>query len=187
MTSPPSRPPRLAISAGLVACVALLACESGRSPSSANGTGSPATPQPAAGRNGGHVRPLFVRGPTGGAPIAPFIADELKRGHDNRRGVLVYVGATWCEPCQGFHHAVEQGELDELLDGVRLVEFDLDADRDALTQAGYQSRLIPLFALPKPDGTSSDRRIEGSIKGPSAVEQNLVPRLRGFLKGQIEG
>jgi thiol-disulfide isomerase/thioredoxin len=170
--------------AALALSVLLTACESGRSPGSSKAEGTPA---PSARKNGDHVRPLFVRGPTGGAAIAPFVAEELRRGRQGRRGVLVYVGATWCEPCQGFHHAVEQGELDEILDGVRLVEFDLDQDRDALERAGYLSRLIPLFALPKPDGTSSDRRIEGSIKGPAAVEQNLVPRLRGFLKGQSEG
>lgn len=165
----------------LLAC----ACESGRSPGS-SGTQGTRLPPTAAPKDG-HVRPIFVRGPTGGAAIAPFVAEELRSGRKTHRGVLVYVGATWCEPCQGFHRAVAQGELDELLDGVRLVEFDLDQDRDALETAGYLSRLIPLFALPKEDGTSSDHRIEGSIKGPAAVEQNLVPRLRGFLKGQTEG
>jgi hypothetical protein len=164
--------------------VVLAGCESGRSPGASKGAAGSAAPSP---QKGGHVRPLFVRGPTGGAAIAPFVAEELRRGRQSHRGVVVYVGATWCEPCQGFHHAVEQGELDELLDGVRLVEFDLDQDRDALDRAGYLSRMIPLFALPKADGTSSDRRIEGSVKGPAAVEQNLMPRLRGFLKGQTEG
>jgi hypothetical protein len=161
----------------------LIGCESGLSPGTGAGTGT----SKGAKNTGGHVRPLFVRGPTGGTAIAPFVAEELRRGKQTHRGVLVYVGATWCEPCQGFHHAVEQGELDELLDGVRLVEFDLDQDRDALDRAGYLSRMIPLFALPKVDGTSSEHRIEGSVKGPAAVEQNLMPRLRGFLKGQTEG
>lgn len=173
-------PLRVLAGAALIVVLAA-ACESGRGPSTTKTEGA------AVARQGARVRPVFVRGPTGGAAIAPFVAEELKRGQKVHRGVLVYVGATWCEPCQGFHHAVEQGELDDLLDGVRLVEFDLDQDRDALDRAGYLSRLIPLFALPKPDGTSSDRRIEGSIKGPAAVQQNLVPRLRGFLKGQIEG
>ena len=132
-------------------------------------------------------RPVFVRGPTNGEAIAPFVAAALKEGRRTHHGVLVYVGATWCEPCQQFHHAVEKGELDDLLAGVRLIEFDLDVDRDALTKAGYQSELIPLFALPNDDGTASDRRIQGSIKGPSAVQQNLEPRLRAFLRGQAEG
>jgi thiol-disulfide isomerase/thioredoxin len=164
-------------------CFALLcsSCESGRSPSS-DGPHASAQARPS-----GHVRPVFVRGPTGGTPVAPFVASELAKGHATHQGVLVYVGATWCEPCQQFHHAVQAGELDEMLDGVRLIEFDLDADRDSLQSAGYSSRLIPLFALPKNDGTASDRRIEGSIKGPAAVEQNLMPRLRAFLRGQTEG
>jgi hypothetical protein len=158
------------------------ACESGHSPASGttHATAAPSKP-------GAHVRPAFIRGPTGGTPIAPFIAAELAKGRAAHHGVLVYVGATWCEPCQHFHEAVQAGELDEMLDGVRLVEFDLDADRDALQAAGYSSRLIPLFALPSRDGTASPQRIEGSIKGPDAVRDNLIPRLKSFLRGQTEG
>jgi hypothetical protein len=161
----------------LAALFVALGCRSGNSPGAPGGTPSAAAPA--------SKRPVFLRGPTGGADVAPFIANELRKGHTDRHGVVVYVGATWCEPCQGFHHAVLNGEFDELLAGVRLVEFDLDADRDALGRAGYSSRLIPLFALPKNDGTSSDRRIEGSVKGSDAVHQNLMPRLRAFLAGQM--
>jgi hypothetical protein len=154
---------------------AVVACESGRAPDPvAHGAAHAAVA----------LRPEFVRGPTGGAPIAGFIAGELAKGRAQHRGVLVYVGATWCEPCQRFHQAVLAGELDDTLHGARILEFDLDADRDALTAAGYGSQLIPLIALPNTDGTASDRRIEGSIKGPDAVRQNLIPRLQGFLHGQ---
>jgi hypothetical protein len=162
------------------------ACRSGHAPRGdvAKSTASAATtatsPAPAS-------RPVFLRGPTGGNPIAPFVAEQLKQGKETRHGILVYVGATWCEPCQRFHEAVQHGDFDELLSGVRLVEFDLDEDRDALTKAGYVSQLIPLFALPKDDGTASEQHIEGSIKGPSAVAQNLMPRLRAFLRGQAGG
>jgi hypothetical protein len=160
-----------------IVAVALIAgCKSGDAPGSGRPTPSNAAPV--------SNRPVFVHGPTGGAPVAPFIASELTKARAGHYGVLVYVGATWCEPCQGFHRAVAAGELDDMLAGVRLIEFDLDADRDALASAGYSSKLIPLFALPKPDGTASENRIEGSIKGPDAVRENLMPRLRAFLKGQ---
>ncbi len=162
----------------VLACALLAGCDSGHAKAAPAERDAPAP---------SHTRPVFVRGPTGGEAIAPFIAAEAASGRSRHRGVLVYVGATWCEPCQRFHHAVEAGELDELLDGVRLVEFDLDEDRDALTAAGYSSHLIPLIALPNADGTASSHRIEGSIKGPSAVQQNLVPRLRAFLRGETGG
>ena len=125
--------------------------------------------------------PVFVRGPSGGAAIAPFVAEEVKKAA--RPGaVLVYVGASWCEPCQYFHKAVTSGQLDTLLRGVRLIEFDSDADHSSLSAAGYGSKLIPLLAVPKPDGTASERRIEGSIKGPDAVQLNMVPRIAALLQ-----
>jgi thiol:disulfide interchange protein len=164
------------------ACVLLwslvaFACRSGNTPS---GGASKPVGVKAASRSA----PVFIRAPSGGQPVAPFVAAELARGRSQGHGVLVYVGATWCEPCQGFHKAVLAGEFDELLAGVRLLEFDLDADRDVLEAAGYHSEHIPLFALPKADGTASEQRIEGSIKGPEAVRANLMPRLRAFLSGQ---
>lgn len=159
----------------------LFACQSGESPASDH----PATGKPPGAVNAS--RPVFLRGPTSGAPVAPFIADEIRKGRADRSAVLVYVGATWCEPCQRFHQAIERGELDTVLGGVRFVEFDLDADRQPLEHAGYQSRLIPLFALPRSDGTAGDLRIEGSIKGEAAVNQNLLPRIKELLSRARSG
>ena len=42
--------------------------------------------------------------------------------------------------------------------------------------------LIPLFALPKSDGTASNRHIEGAVKGEDAVA-HITPRLRALLDG----
>lgn len=156
----------------LGAGVLSIACRSGEAPGSDHNARGPAVPAPA--------RPIFVHGPTGGAPVAPFIANEVATAK-GRYGVLVYVGATWCEPCQRFHAAAQAGEFDSILSGAHLVEFDLDDAKQPLADAGYSSQMIPLFCVPKPDGTASDRRIEGSIKGPEAVQQNLFPRLRAFL------
>jgi thiol:disulfide interchange protein len=185
-SSSPIRATHTMLYATLALATLVVACQSGRSPKSRPSSG-PAAAMPAAAAKASSRRPVFVRGPTDGNAVSPYVAQALKTGRATHHGVLVYVGATWCEPCQQFHHAVERGELDELLADVRLIEFDLDADREALTTAGYSSQLIPLFALPKDDGTASPDRIEGSIKGPSAVEQNLAPRLRAFLSGQAGG
>ncbi|HEX2675210.1 MAG TPA: thioredoxin, partial [Polyangiales bacterium] len=84
------------------------------------------------------------------------------------------------EPCQRFHHALEAGELDQQLQGTRFIDYDLDTYKAQLDADGYSSRLIPLFAVPQPDGRAGDRRIEGSIKGEGAVG-NLVPRLRALI------
>jgi thiol-disulfide isomerase/thioredoxin len=112
--------------------------------------------------------------------VAASVAAELARARAEHRPLLVYVGATWCEPCNRFHDAAAAGALDAAFPGLRLVTFDLDRDEDALARAGYHADLVPLFAEPADDGTASGRHIQGSIKGPGAVAE-LTPRLRTLL------
>ncbi len=117
---------------------------------------------------------------TTGDDVAETVRREVVRAKADKRDVIVYVGATWCEPCQYFHNAAAAGELDGAFPGLRLVEFDLDRDREALARAGYASKMIPLFAVPREDGSGSGEQIEGSIKGPGAVAQ-ITPRLKELL------
>jgi thiol-disulfide isomerase/thioredoxin len=149
-------------------CVALAAC----SPAPAKKVPPPAAQPPAS-----HIedKPVFVKGAT---PVAPFVAEAQLAAGDAR--LIVYVGASWCEPCQRFHHALQAGELDNALRGVRFVEYDSDVAKPELEAAGYRSRLIPLFAVPAEDGRASGRQQEGSIKGEGAV-QNILPRLQEML------
>lgn len=115
-----------------------------------------------------------------GNDVAALVRDALAAADRDGRDLVVYVGAPWCEPCQRFHEAAAAGKLDRRFPHLRLLEFDLDRDRDRLAAAGYASRMIPLFARPEPDGRSSALRIEGSIKGEGAVLQ-IAPRLEAIL------
>ncbi len=94
--------------------------------------------------------------------------------------LVVYVGASWCEPCVAFHDALAAGQLDRDLPGVRFLEFDLDRDQARLEADGYTSRYVPLFAIPGPDGRASGKQIQGGVKGSGAAA-NLVQRLRPLL------
>jgi hypothetical protein len=79
---------------------------------------------------------------------------------------------------------VERGELNGTLNGLRFLEFDQDRDAAALKVAGYIYEYIPVLALPDPDGRNHGHMITGSIKGPNAVKENLVPRLTALLEGK---
>jgi hypothetical protein len=120
----------------------------------------------------------FVRASDGEvtALVRSFAADARAE----RRAPLVYVGATWCEPCRYFHEAAERGELDASLPRIALLEFDRDRDGARLDAAGYSSRMIPLFVVPGDDGRGTERRIEGSVHGPGSPAQ-IAPRLRALL------
>ncbi|MCA9708591.1 MAG: thioredoxin family protein [Myxococcales bacterium] len=124
------------------------------------------------------VRPEFVAAGEGDADAV--VRRALQAAQAQERRLVVYVGATWCEPCQAFHEALERGELDQALAGVRLVEFDSDRDGPRLESAGYAGRYIPRFVVPQADGRASARRIEGGIKGPGAVA-HIMERLGPML------
>jgi len=129
-------------------------------------------------------QPSFLRYPRKGAAIEPWVQEQVELAEAAHLRVLVYVGASWCEPCQRFHEAVEKGELNGTLNGLRFLEFDQDQDAAALKAAGYVYQYIPVLALPDPDGRNHGKMISGSIKGPRAVQENLVPRLQALLSGQ---
>jgi thiol-disulfide isomerase/thioredoxin len=144
------------------------------SPSSSAAPASPLVLAPASG-----IR--WTQAPAS-TDVAGLVRASLTQARADGRRLLVYVGATWCEPCQRFHHAVDAGELDAAFPRLSIVGFDADRDGEALAAAGYRSRLIPLFALPGDDGRSSGKQIEGSVKGAAAVSE-ITPRLRALLDG----
>jgi hypothetical protein len=161
----------------MAAALAQHACDSGGAPGSAATTArasDPAAPTSAAG-------PLieWVAAPDG--DVADLVMHEAERSKRDGRALLVYVGATWCEPCQRFHKAADNGEITATLPRLRMLEFDLDRDAARLEAAGYGSKMIPLFAVPGADGRATSARMEGSIKGEGAVA-NIVPRLRALLE-----
>ncbi len=130
------------------------------------------------------VKPQLTHRSDPKAPLEQFVQQHVEQADESGMRVLVYVGASWCEPCQRFHRALASGELDESLAGTRFVEFDADRDRAELKAAGYASKYIPLFSVPDPSGHSSGLSIEGSVKGDSAVREDLVPRLLALLEGK---
>jgi hypothetical protein len=108
--------------------------------------------------------------------VAKTAADLRGRG----RTVLVYEGASWCEPCKHFHEAANAGMLDAAFPSLTLLEFDADRDGGRLALAGYTTKLIPLFALPDDDGRASGKQIEGGVKGDGAVDE-IAGRLAALL------
>ncbi len=124
------------------------------------------------------AKPEFVL--AGEGAVDEVVQAAAALATEQGRTLVVYVGATWCEPCQAFHQAVEHGQLDEPLATVRFLEFDSDRDTQRLRLAGYAGRYIPRFVLPAPDGRSSEHRIEGGIKGDGAVA-HIMERLLPLL------
>ncbi|MDP6946786.1 MAG: thioredoxin [Myxococcota bacterium] len=125
--------------------------------------------------------PEIVMASSDPATVQAQVVAALGAAARDSRQLVVYVGATWCEPCRRFHDAIEAGRLDARLAGVRFLEFDHDVHHDGLQAAGYLQRFVPLFAIPEADGSASARLHQGAVKGPGAVDF-ILPHLEALLR-----
>ena len=118
----------------------------------------------------------------GDGDVASIVRAAAQKADAQGRRALVYVGASWCEPCRRLHDAVARGALDDVVGDVDFVQFDLDRDRKRLDAADCDSEMIPLVAVVDAQSgrCSRDERMAGSIKGDGAVAQ-MTPRLRALL------
>src|SRR5262245_48585223 len=46
------------------------------------------------------AKPHFLKRPRDGAPLEQFVQQEVEKADSQGLRVVVYEGATWCEPCQ---------------------------------------------------------------------------------------
>lgn len=96
------------------------------------------------------------------------------------RVLIVYVSATWCEPCRRMKDEIHAGHLDAQLGKTTLLAFDADKDGDRLASAGYKFGFIPFVALPGADGHPSES-LEAKGKGSNAWRE-LLGKLEEWQK-----
>lgn len=108
------------------------------------------------------------------------IRTERLRAKAEGRVLVVYVSATWCEPCKRLKEEIRAGRLDAQLSRITLLAFDADRDIERLTAAGYAFKFVPFVALPGPDGRPTDM-VEARGKGGSAWRE-LLGKLSAWQK-----
>ena len=101
-----------------------------------------------------------------------LIRTERLKAKAEGRVLVVYVSATWCEPCKKLKAEIEAGRLDERYGKTNLLAFDADKDIDRLGAAGYTYKFVPYVALPGADGKPADSQ-EATSKGEDAWKQLL--------------
>lgn len=107
-----------------------------------------------------------------------LIRTERLRAKAEDRALVVYVSATWCEPCKKMKQEIEAGNLDDKLGKTTLLAFDADKDLDRLGSAGYTFKFVPFVALPGADGRPAETQ-EATGKGSNAWKE-LMGKLEAW-------
>lgn len=140
----------------------------------------PPAPSPPAPTQKGATGPVELVDATPEIPADIVVHNAVGKAAEDHKDLLVYVGATWCAPCERFKEAAKKGELDAALPGVRFLMFDADADAKRLRAAGYRWTYVPLFVRPAVNGHSSGQQIAG-VPNKAAGVANLAPRIKALL------
>jgi thiol-disulfide isomerase/thioredoxin len=101
-----------------------------------------------------------------------LIRTERLKAKADGRVLVVYVSATWCEPCKKMKEEIDAGRLDDRYGKTTLLAFDADKDIDRLGAAGYTFKFVPYVALPGSDGKPAETQ-EAVGKGATAWKELL--------------
>ena len=100
------------------------------------------------------------------------IRTERLKAKAEGRVLVVYVSATWCDPCKKLKEEIEAGRLDDRYGKTTLLAFDADKDIDRLGAAGYTFKFVPYVALPGADGRPAESQ-EATGHGKDAWKELL--------------
>jgi len=109
-----------------------------------------------------------------------WIRAENERAKKDDRVTLVYVGASWCVPCQAFRRLVLEGAFDEGLPRLRLLAFDAEHHAVPLGRSGCATTAVPTFVRPMAKGRCSAQKAAGIAAGKDPVAY-LTPRLKRLM------
>jgi thiol-disulfide isomerase/thioredoxin len=161
----------------IAALAVLVGCNPSSSPRPSAGAESSATPAPKvtaatteeASASRGKLQVLAA---TADSDALSAIRTERLKAKAEGRVLVVYVSATWCEPCKRLKEEIAAGRLDDRLGKTTLLAFDADKDVDRLRSAGYSFEFVPFVALPGADGHPADTQ-QATGKGGSAWRELL--------------
>ncbi len=127
-------------------------------------------PEPSAKPAGGRLESVEAASDTDALSLVRTKRLEAKAAG---RVLVVYVSATWCEPCKRLKSEIAAGRLDARLGKTTLLAFDADRDGDRLAAAGYAFTFVPFVALPGPDGRPAESQ-QATGKGGEAWRELLA-------------
>jgi thiol-disulfide isomerase/thioredoxin len=111
-----------------------------------------------------------------------LVRTERLRAKAEGRVLVVFVSATWCEPCKKMKEEIEAGRLDDRFGETTLLAFDADKDVDRLSAAGYTFKFVPYVALPGADGRPAETQ-QATGHGASAWTE-LLGKLDAWQSAQ---
>jgi hypothetical protein len=120
-------------------------------------------------------------GKRGSAALADGVKAEVAKAQAKKLTPIVYVGATWCDPCLALKKHRDDPKMVDAFEGTFVIEIDADDWNAASFGAlGYKTSVIPIFIAVDAEGKATGRTIDGGAWGDN-IPQNMAPPLKQFF------
>lgn len=116
-----------------------------------------------------------------GGSLATLVEAEVAKAEATGKKHVVYIGATWCPPCQAIKKYKSDPQMVTAFAGTHVIELDVD-DWTApdLTALGYKASSVPVFIAVDKDGKAKGPTIDGGAWGDN-IPTNMAPPLTKFF------
>jgi thiol-disulfide isomerase/thioredoxin len=117
----------------------------------------------------------------GTGPLAALVAAEIATHPTGNLKPIVYLGASWCGPCQEIKRSKDDPRMLDAFDGAMVIEVDIDEwNKEQLTALGYKTGVIPVFIAVDRDARALGPMIDGGAWGDN-VPEIMAPPLKKFV------
>lgn len=125
----------------------------------------------------------WVKVGSGGEALQSRLKAEVGKAAERRQKPILYIGATWCEPCAALKKYKSDPRMAEAFEGTYVIELDLDDWKlDELKALGLRAGVVPVFHALGADGRASGKTIDGGAWGDN-IPENMAPPLKRFFSG----
>ena len=116
-----------------------------------------------------------------GGSLAASVKGEVAKALAAGKKPVVYIGATWCPPCQAIKRYKSDPQMAAAFAGTHIIELDVD-DWTApdLAALGYKAASVPVFIAVDKDGKAKGPTIDGGAWGDN-IPANMAPPLTKFF------
>lgn len=94
--------------------------------------------------------------------LAALLAGHAQRAGEQGLAPVLYVGASWCQPCKLLEQHRDDPQVARALRGTYTIELDFDDWTVAeLSASGYEMQAVPVFFAIGADGKAAGPRLDG--------------------------
>jgi len=120
----------------------------------------------------------WIELPASNTALDALLAEHAQRAAEQGLKPVLYIGASWCQPCKFLKEHRDDPRVASALRGTYTIEIDFDDWTVAeLSASGYGVQAVPVFFAIGAGGKAAGPKLDGGAWGGASPEANPEARI----------